>query len=558
MPRLVERVATRYLRDVSAAFVPARWFKTKTSELKAILKTSFGDSMAPRWSERLDSDVLPFVNAFAKDIERVVPYHATTAAWEPIKAVKKQIEHARIDWETLEYARQRFFFNPRTPEEGLRHGMGWACFKHLTEATSTIADLFKVKWTVQENVLDRLVAKALASAEPSELEAFSRGTVPPRIQSAALKALKKDKRTWSPTSWIGEIYQALVAEFDKPEERQFDFNGMKVVIANPLATDAEVMKFIGYLEEAYRLLAKKGLKVAWYGEIYLDCKDCGDGAGGHFRVGPNTISVFDRLNSRTSYVIIHELGHRYWFKHMSGEQRSRFSGLIRTHTAEMPDGAPRFLKVLRFSERDVALAHRQVEKSRRRALEHLGAIESMTSDRQRAARAFKSTTVDITTQIHAFTRLVDDSLMFHETVFPSLNEAALAYATRREIADLVETISQVDDHQVSSWVKSAEGLLNKLVQQADAYFDNAAKVYNQLADDKVQSIPGGKDWLDSYLNNPNPVPAVSAYGKTNIDEAFAEVFAHYVTGEDITRDQLESFRSVLKRASKSTSAVVRL
>lgn len=45
-----------------------------------------------------------------------------------------------------------------------------------------------------------------------------------------------------------------------------------------------------------------------------------------------------------------------------------------------------------------------------------------------------------------------------------------------------------------------------------------------------------------------PVTPVSDYGKSTIEEAFAEVFEHFVNGKDMNRDQLESFRSVLARA----------
>jgi len=41
------------------------------------------------------------------------------------------------------------------------------------------------------------------------------------------------------------------------------------------------------------------------------------------------------------------------------------------------------------------------------------------------------------------------------------------------------------------------------------------------------------------------VPLVSAYARSRPTEAFAEVFERYVTERDMTRDQVESFRSVL-------------
>jgi hypothetical protein len=76
-----------------------------------------------------------------------------------------------------------------------------------------------------------------------------------------------------------------------------------------------------------------------------------------------------------------------------------------------------------------------------------------------------------------------------------------------------------------------------------AFLEHNKKIQEQTGPDLFMKV-----WQDSYDNNPNPVVPVSDYGKSNIDEAFAEAFMHYVTGEDMTQDQIESFRAVLKTA----------
>lgn len=48
-----------------------------------------------------------------------------------------------------------------------------------------------------------------------------------------------------------------------------------------------------------------------------------------------------------------------------------------------------------------------------------------------------------------------------------------------------------------------------------------------------------------------PVTPVSNYGKSTIEEAFAEAFTHYVLGLDMNNDQAESFRSVLHKQAGS-------
>ena len=51
-------------------------------------------------------------------------------------------------------------------------------------------------------------------------------------------------------------------------------------------------------------------------------------------------------------------------------------------------------------------------------------------------------------------------------------------------------------------------------------------------------------------NSGKTVAPVSGYGSNNISEAWAEVFSYYVTGKDMNRDQIDSFKAILKRGSE--------
>ena len=75
------------------------------------------------------------------------------------------------------------------------------------------------------------------------------------------------------------------------------------------------------------------------------------------------------------------------------------------------------------------------------------------------------------------------------------------------------------------------------------------------ATDKFRDYPQGPTDEEDNLK---PVTPFSDYASSNIEEAFAEVFEGYVSGEDLTRDQLESFRSVFSSVSDPVvDAVVR-
>lgn len=59
----------------------------------------------------------------------------------------------------------------------------------------------------------------------------------------------------------------------------------------------------------------------------------------------------------------------------------------------------------------------------------------------------------------------------------------------------------------------------------------------------------GRDHFDKWFGAVKPT---SKYGGTNAAEDFAEVFAAYVKGKDMDRDQLERFKSVLNPKAKRT------
>ena len=62
-----------------------------------------------------------------------------------------------------------------------------------------------------------------------------------------------------------------------------------------------------------------------------------------------------------------------------------------------------------------------------------------------------------------------------------------------------------------------------------------------------------RDW---FLDG--SVPSVSKYGQINAEEAFAEVVAHAVMGKDITRDQLESLKAILRDKGSRLSMISRI
>lgn len=95
-------------------------------------------------------------------------------------------------------------------------------------------------------------------------------------------------------------------------------------------------RYVKPMANAQTLLKKKGLDFLWYGVTRIQCKTCGGknkldtvdkvwGVGGRYDIGKDDITVFVDPQSFITELMVHELGHRYYFKFMSMADRAEFS-----------------------------------------------------------------------------------------------------------------------------------------------------------------------------------------------------------------------------------------
>lgn len=233
--------------------------------------------------------------------------------------------------------------------------------------------------------------------------------------------------------------------YGEPTYTEFDLSGMKIVIDDRTIRPPQVREYVGLFREALHLLQAKKLDAVWSGTIFVRCKDCGGvnyntggEVGGDYRIRANTIQIYQRPGPGVTHTIIHELAHRYWFRHMDPSQRRHFEDLS------------------------------------------LG------------------------------------------------------------IPELLDYLAEGIQVGRGAW---KPGMMDK-VEQRD--FQDMRREYQTgkplLEPEKQLVLNRARD-----LGFRGVVP-VSRYGLSNDEEAFAEVFAHYVLERDMNRDQLESFRSVLSAA----------
>ncbi len=91
-------------------------------------------------------------------------------------------------------------------------------------------------------------------------------------------------------------------------------------------------EYIQYFRRAKALLDRRGFGDLWYGPMFVSCAKCGGGnrlgagwgVAARYLTDQDTITMFVDPSDEITEAVIHELGHRYYFKFMSRADRARF------------------------------------------------------------------------------------------------------------------------------------------------------------------------------------------------------------------------------------------
>lgn len=99
--------------------------------------------------------------------------------------------------------------------------------------------------------------------------------------------------------------------------------------------------YVRPLQEAADRLQRAGLGFLWYGVLRVRCKDCGGenphgkhfGVGAHYLPNKDEIWIYADPAAWLAPLVIHEVGHRYYFRFMSQADRARFDSYFAGATA---------------------------------------------------------------------------------------------------------------------------------------------------------------------------------------------------------------------------------
>jgi hypothetical protein len=171
----------------------------------------------------------------------------------------------------------------------------------------------------------------------------------------AHKALSKESLSLQKKSLMkvfDKLIKFLYAESEKllganpnmfeERETEFDLHGVKVLIRDPTLLPVDVKLYIRNFDQAYQMMAAKGYKKLWHGMIEVWCEKCGGenpngkewGVGGSYAYNKDKIWIYSRPSSYLPRLVVHEMAHRYWFKHMSSTQRQRFTDWIESNAVK--------------------------------------------------------------------------------------------------------------------------------------------------------------------------------------------------------------------------------
>lgn len=525
-------------------FIPEKFFKDQKSKLKKILvtPTKRGDTT----DYELYDKVIPFFRQFEKELTE---FGLSRPAME---SVRFRIENITDIIEKIAKLHKEFYYNTnKSFLESPKGEVMWSIQSELGNAYEakfpTLAHAIKNTWSVDPEALEAVAMRALKKATQDEIDAmwktahgdFSTKYLESKygfirrtgVGASALRLIKKDKVDWDPYRSIDFLYDVLESNFTKVNFTEFDLNGIKVIINDDTVDEDDTKKYVKYLDEAYHRLKAKGFAKVWYGQVFINCKDCGGvnyndggGVGGNYSIGKDVVRIFERPGPYIVQLMAHELGHRFWFKGMTSEQRARFEGLVKVYKPQ---------DIIFVDKAELNKAHERTED----ALDEVVKKSKAVADGSDGSVLFWQVKDSLT----LLGKAVDD--MDPKKYSPRLQ--SLTSKIRRSSLQVEEWVKKWYEYTGPN--AKPGGLSVWLEQLFDRTRDVRLDVSNYV--DAIVDMSTRKfDEEDT-----RSVLPVSDYGKSNADEAFAEVFSFYIMGKDLNRDQLESFKSVFtKSASERT------
>jgi hypothetical protein len=590
MRSLVERVASRYLEAGSrqAAFIPDKFFTDYAARLKKLFSQELKGDALENAVRLISDEVVPLHERFIRDLIEATPTMAHQTLTDRLSLKKDQIQRLA---QSLNEAKSAvaFPYPVRATRDHVMLHINTMVGTQLDKNFSTLGKMFKTQISIDPAKVQGIVDRALKKMTPEVRAAIDANDLDNRnsrlqydfyqehVDKSIPRLIQKKKVIIDWLSWFERIRDALAANYSEPLLHTADLYGMKVVVNDASVTPEQHKQYIKYLDEAYQRLKKKKLERAWYGNVFIECDGCGgvnqntgkEDVAGHYFTGKDWVQIYNRPGEGIVHIMAHELGHRYWFRSMSQGQRARFEAYVRARAREKGPDRDRIPHVL--ESRVLDSAKKRIEDARLEVRGYIDRMERADVERSTPTIHFKRrlenaagfildmpSAAKVVRDLDApksagplFKRMIDSAeaaseyLMGFNDVLKQAQQQAADDATFTEAFAL----------RLSRWCDDARELVDAAASQATGYAVHVFTEYNKVEEEKKREHD--KKRQEAWDADEREILPVSEYGKSNIDEAFAEAFAWYVLDRKMTDAQREIFRSVLLRRDLTASSVAR-
>jgi hypothetical protein len=584
IPDQSERVAHRFVRE--AGFIPDKFWRESKATLRKMLLEELRDRTPSGVSYQLRDKLLPFFEQFHKQLLGFgMNRFVEQSVQDRIEAIKKQVEEFATSYTTFDIATTGRY-PAKTAEDEVISAITSRMTSVFEEKIKTLRDALKGKWHSDARLVVSLAQRLVKRAPPEVLAALEEevkydqalgyapdhvtdikwrwfGTQKLDLLAKRLITVDTKHSKLDPLKWIDFLQEVFATVYGEgPEEfTEFDLYGMKVVVDDSTVDAMDIKRYVHYFDETYERLRAKGLTKIWYGTLFIRCKECGGanphtggGTGGDYPIGPDVVNVYSRPSDFIVELLAHELGHRFWFKFMSETQRGKFEALVKTYPQN--------------GKRPPA---KKIQDAREVVWERVHKLQDALDEFEKEF-VWKDTDADEKACIDKWAPMLEKLVTEKDPVYDALTSTVSEYDYPELQKAMAEFYTGTEN---SPEVKLRRFLLSRtILKDLKEYYDangNWGEGFRMWLHDARIYVKEMGEGAQKYLNkvqevtkrefdpkDERPVLPVTEYGGSNIDEAFAEVFAYYVIGQDMNRDQLESFKSVLtKTASEEHSEVLK-
>jgi hypothetical protein len=373
MDPIASRVASRYLES---AFIPDKLWKEELSTLKKLmLETVSGPYEV---ASAIQNNLIQFFDKFLERIKATgMHHHAVTSVQNRIEPIKKTIEDRASSFNDL--GREMYTYDQiRSLEDDLVFRIGMELKDYFHSHIPTVGKALQLSWGMKPGSVRALAARLLIKATPEERKAlqlsvddiyndyYSRLRYQffdrVNLKGLAVRLITKAKAPIDLTKVFERIKSVLEANYTQENLRGFDdfsVGGMKIIVLNPDIWVVESSEYAKRVIEARSVLNRKGFSKLWYGVLFIVDKkfeklspeaqaqynELGykslESTAGTYHSGADVIRITEHYDDpQLIGTIVHEMGHRYWYKFMKPDQRARFNDLVRTNPSKETRGLP--------------------------------------------------------------------------------------------------------------------------------------------------------------------------------------------------------------------------